>query len=149
MKQICFWSKREKIYKQTYDNTTSKWQILSVQKRKKTERSKKIKVMTHSNDTGKMNQGMTYKPEPRYSHLSLGPSTQPLPVHSPIVMETVSAVLNMFYSLLPAKLLSGARHWSTTYLTKYLSPSVMVLSTSVTISSSLSATHTSLLYKLI
>lgn len=26
---------------------------LSVQKRKKTERSKKIKVMTHSNDTGK------------------------------------------------------------------------------------------------
>lgn len=36
---------------------------------------------------------MTYKPEPRYSHLSLGPSKQPLPVHSPIFMETVSAVL--------------------------------------------------------
>lgn len=54
----------------------------------------------------------------------------------------VSAVLNMFCSLLPAKLLSGVHH----YLTKSLSPSLMALSTSVAISSSLSATHTSLLF---
>lgn len=98
--------------------------------------------MTHSNDTRRRNQGMMYKPEPRYSHLSFGPSKQALPVHSPIVMETVSAVLNMFCSLLPAKLLSGVHH----YLTKSLSPSLMALSTSVAISSSLSATHTSLLF---
>lgn len=41
---------------------------------------------------------MMYKPEPRYSHLSFGSSKQPLPVHSPIVMESLSSFKYVLFS---------------------------------------------------